>query len=495
MTSFILIRIQEHHENHQFPIELSFCEKGNLIRFEGYLPPIPASVFDCYEELKCLYGNLESTRIRIPERQPKKRIKTWQDNIIQRIKLNQDIEEKLIEEISQWLNSSSLHWNPIKREIVGLIRLAKTQSEKPVILLCCKANNLKKLPLHLWNLFEDNGIEVCYYFGNLQTPPKTPFLLRDTLEVIAIQGGGNEIEVEQEQKLWNELKKITFHRVKIKWLKNPSLGDFHQLWQKRYDVIYFAGHSQTIVNADVGSRGRWYINSQEFLTIKILKKTLEQCSKNGLKLAIFNSCQGMGITEDLAQLNVANLKIIFMREPIPNCVAPKFLQHLLTALEQGRTLFESMVEARGKLKEVSEFQLFRESDLKVRLPGIGLIPAIAWVCNMTASPFNLSQFHQKINKWLFLFSVSSFSVLFVVLLRSLGLLQLAELKFYDALIRLRPNQQVDERLLLVQITEGDVQNQPSSTRGAASLSDLSLQRLKEKLEKSKATAIGSRYLP
>ena len=74
--------------------------------------------------------------------------------------------------------------------------------------------------------------------------------------------------------------------------------------------------------------------------------------------------------------------------------------------------------------------------------------------------------------------------------RSMGWLQSWELKAYDHLMRLRPEEPPDERILLITVTGQDVINQPGSDRGGTSLSDKSLNRLLKKIEPAEPRAIG-----
>ena len=78
----------------------------------------------------------------------------------------------------------------------------------------------------------------------------------------------------------------------------------------------------------------------------------------------------------------------------------------------------------------------------------------------------------------------------IIGMRSLGWLQPWELQSFDWLMRMRPNEGLDKRLLLVIITEDDVQSQLGAERGALSLSDRSLNRLLAKLEQAQPRAIG-----
>lgn len=73
--------------------------------------------------------------------------------------------------------------------------------------------------------------------------------------------------------------------------------------------------------------------------------------------------------------------------------------------------------------------------------------------------------------------------------RWLGWLQPWELQSFDQLMRLRPGEPSDNRLLLVTITEADVQFQRPDERGGASLSDRALLQLLDRLNQGQPRAI------
>jgi CHASE2 domain-containing sensor protein len=73
--------------------------------------------------------------------------------------------------------------------------------------------------------------------------------------------------------------------------------------------------------------------------------------------------------------------------------------------------------------------------------------------------------------------------------RHLGLLQAAELKAFDQLLRLRPQEKPDPRLLVIAIAEDDFQL-PEQQNRKGSLSDRAFALLVEKLEKFQPRAIG-----
>ena len=73
--------------------------------------------------------------------------------------------------------------------------------------------------------------------------------------------------------------------------------------------------------------------------------------------------------------------------------------------------------------------------------------------------------------------------------RYLGVLQPLELKTFDQIMQLRPTEIPDSRLLVVTVTEEDVRSQQSE-KPRGSLSDKSLSKLLEKLERYQPAAIG-----
>lgn len=87
-------------------------------------------------------------------------------------------------------------------------------------------------------------------------------------------------------------------------------------------------------------------------------------------------------------------------------------------------------------------------------------------------------------------ALSTLSSLGVIGIRSVGILQATELQAFDHLMRTRPEEAPDQRLLLITVTEEDVQAQPLDERGAASLSDSALQQLLQKLEQANPRVIG-----
>jgi CHASE2 domain-containing sensor protein len=79
----------------------------------------------------------------------------------------------------------------------------------------------------------------------------------------------------------------------------------------------------------------------------------------------------------------------------------------------------------------------------------------------------------------------------VVLVRLVGILQPWELAAYDQLMRMRPSEGQDQRLLIVEVTDADIQSQiQRNEEGQGTLKDASLQGLLIKLQQAQPQVIG-----
>ena len=88
-----------------------------------------------------------------------------------------------------------------------------------------------------------------------------------------------------------------------------------------------------------------------------------------MKLAIFNSCDGLGLAQQFANLGLPY--IIVWREAVPDKIAQDFLRYFLAAFSAGKSLFASLRDARIKLQELTDKQ-----DIQKQPPGINWLPVI-----------------------------------------------------------------------------------------------------------------------
>ncbi|NER33788.1 MAG: CHASE2 domain-containing protein [Oscillatoria sp. SIO1A7] len=245
----------------------------------------------------------------------------------------------------QWLRSASLSdksersQQAEKQPVQVLLRLRHSNPETLV--------DLRRIPWHLWELIEsDRAIEIVLSSPESSKParPKTP-TLRERVRILAILGNSQGISIEEDLGI---LQKLPDAELTV--LEQPLRSEINdELWAKPWDIIFFGGHSETR-----GAAGRIYINenineqdSPEYLAIADLKHALQKAIDSGLQIAIFNSCDGLGLVRELEELQIP--QILAMREPVHDGVAKRFLQYFLAAFAGGKSLAMAVREARQKL--------------------------------------------------------------------------------------------------------------------------------------------------
>ncbi|NET29101.1 PDZ domain-containing protein [Okeania sp. SIO1I7] len=189
--------------------------------------------------------------------------------------------------------------------------------------------------------------EIALASPNFQRVDTTKNLdKKDKVKILVILG--DDAGTDADEQVIREL----IPDAEICWLIEPQRSELDEpLWQKSWDILFFAGHGKT---KDNGSIGTIQINGQDVLTISEIKNHLLQAVKSGLKLAIFNSCDGLGLAYQLAEGEDLHLpQIIVMRENLPVAIAPQFLEFFLKNYTQGLSLYSSLRESRQRL-QISE---------------------------------------------------------------------------------------------------------------------------------------------
>jgi CHASE2 domain-containing sensor protein len=337
---------------------------------------------------------------------------------------------------------------------------------------------LRRLPWHLWNFFEDYpkaevALSVQEY-GQVKSQSQTPI---GTIRILTVLGNSDGIDIQADRKLLEDLP-----GAETLFLEEPSRRELHEhLWDQRgWDILFFAGHSQT--EEDIG---RIYINQTDSLTLDQLRHALKRAISHGLKLAIFNSCDGLGLAQLLADLHIP--QVIVMRELVPDGVAQEFFRHFLTTFSKGQSLYTSVREAREKLEKLEG-----EYPCATWLPVICQNPAeelTTWQALRGSLMGDRSSWSRKHRLQTALLTSVVVTAL-VMGVRQLGVLERWELQAFDQLTRLRPAEQPDPRLLLVTVTEQDIQSQDPQERRGSSLSDHALSQLLEKLTIHNPRVIG-----
>lgn len=252
-----------------------------------------------------------------------------------------------------WLqHSQDQGWQKIRERLVK--ELANNSDEFRVI-ITAKNSELCKLPWHIWDLMESNpDVEIAFSYPSDGESELLETNYNNQVRILAILGDSSGIDTKRDRdaiKRLNDAKPVFLtqptSRELIKYLRKPE----------GWDIFFFAGHSET--NGEIG---RIYINESESLEISNFKNALKEAIRYGLKLAIFNSCDGLGLAQQLADLHIP--VIIVMRSPVPDEVAQSFLREFLTEYAYGQPLYTSVRRARERLEEFQD------------LPGATWLPVI-----------------------------------------------------------------------------------------------------------------------
>ncbi|MBD2284503.1 CHAT domain-containing protein [Anabaena cylindrica FACHB-170] len=253
--------------------------------------------------------------------------------------------KQLRDNINTWLKSVEF------LEIERQLRSQLNRNEEIRVILETNDDSLRRLPWHCWDFFRDYPqAELGLSRTEYQRRDATQSLCnRNKVRILAILGNSQGIDLQREATFLKELENI----AEVVQLNQPSRQEFNkQLWDSLgWDILFFAGHSQS-----KGDTGIIYINdnpTNNSLTIGELEEALTAAIDRGLKLAIFNSCDGLGLANALGKLHIP--QVIIMREPVPNCVAQQFFQNFLEAFAIKRqTLYLAVQQARRQLQGLED---------------------------------------------------------------------------------------------------------------------------------------------
>lgn len=490
MEKLVALKLDGDLESVGVRVTLLIAKEGELPEFEttGFLPPFPELAIHLQRHWQEKYPSLE-TEYRI---KPKKII--HQGSINQRIEEFKESGVQLCDRLTVWLNSEPF------RDIDRRLRERLNPDEAIRFVIRTEDRQLQKLPWQQWDFFDRYPLaELALSSTQFERiHPSVPVTAKDKVRILAIFGDSAGLDLDKDRQLLESLP-----NAETTFLVEKSHQEINeQLW-KPWDIIFFAGHSET-----EGETGRIYINPTESLTVDELWYGLKKAVKQGLKIAIFNSCDGLGLAQRLHDVQIPQM--IVMRELVPDYVAQEFLKHFLTAFAHGSSFYLSVREAREKLQGL-ESQFPCASWLPVICQNLAQVPP-TWqdliqepepeieIINPPNPPCQgVSKNDETVSLpsspqfpwrgWQKVLLASAIATSLVMGVRSLGWLQPAELKAYDQLMQLRPDEGPDPRLLVVAVTEEDLRL-PEQQQKKGSLSDLALYRLLQKLESYQPRVIG-----
>ncbi|WP_414565045.1 MULTISPECIES: CHAT domain-containing protein [unclassified Anabaena] len=350
-----------------FPVILRIREDGAAdteIQVEGHLPPA-VDILEPLENWQSKYRQSVISQERIIPRPNAVTNFSW-------IELSSQMREYL----NNWLNSSSREWRRVRDQL--LWNLSETDDEIQVLIQTNDAQ-LRQLPWNLWDLFSEQyrNAEIALSLPEFRPPRHRSLSVTNNVRILAILGDTTNIDVQQDRAILERLP-----QAKIEFLEEPKRDQLNrQLWEKHWDILFFAGHSDSNESGEIG---RIYINRDDCLTLDELGYALIKGIEQGLKLAIFNSCDGLGLAHRLATWGLPYS--IVMRQPVPDVIAQEFLKNFLEAFVRQKSLYMAVREAREKLQ-----------GLEKDFPYASWLPVICQ--NPAARPFSWSEpMHNSINE-------------------------------------------------------------------------------------------------
>ncbi|MBW4492277.1 MAG: CHAT domain-containing protein [Oscillatoria princeps RMCB-10] len=343
MGKRVIITLLKGNFQQGFPALLRIREDGTPperdIQVEGHLPPHP-KIADLYGYWKLAYDKGLGVR---------GSLKT--ESSVTDLPCSK-LAENFADSLKTWLNSGDTEWQKIRDGLQQNLRRddeisAIIQTEDP---------KLRLLPWHLWDLFAQyyNKAEIAISSPQY-TPSGTKTPSGNRVRILAILGDkkGTDSQTEINPQADLDLLKLHLRDAEIVPLVEPQPEDFRRyLWDERgWHILFFSGHS----SSEIGGQTGWIkINQNDILTVQEFKNALRKAIENGLQLAIFNSCHGLGLANQIEELRIP--QIIVMRERVLDKAAQDFLQHFLAAFSGGETrkcasLHSAVREARLKLED------------------------------------------------------------------------------------------------------------------------------------------------
>ncbi len=306
---------------------------------EGFLPPLPPNLESSFNEWQSAYRQIEAVRSCATFRLTPKSVTIYS---------HAEHTLAVKEELNQWLNTYDNRWRPIRDRLIAIAQQLHQLNDEIRVIIDAKDIDLRRLPWQEWNLFEEHypNAEVALSAPknkNKQSDKLVP--QSQHIRILVVVGRSDGINTKDDLKVIQDLET---DGVEVRCLIKPSRRELSEaLWDEQgYHIFVFTGHSGSQEDGQIG----WIeLNDQDSLTIEEFKEALKQAIDKGLQLAIFNSCDGLGLANQLAQIHLP--QVIVMREPVPDPVAVDFLRYFFQEFTHNhKSLFSSVKKARKRLE-------------------------------------------------------------------------------------------------------------------------------------------------
>jgi hypothetical protein len=226
--------------------------------------------------------------------------------------------------------------------------------DRILLIIISEELNIWQLPWHFWDFCNDypDAVEVFAKprFTNVRHIKPQP---DGAVNILALSGRDARSNLDLSFLKTLPQSNPTFERE-----ATSASRVVEKLQEVKPSIFIFYGHGDTIEYRSFQD-GVIYLDNDTPLEISRLRLELQAAIDRGLQIAIFNCCNGLGLAEQVTDLNIPY--IIVMREIIPNQIAQEFLENLLTEYSQGKSFPAAFQQARQNMRLASgEFAQFAD---------------------------------------------------------------------------------------------------------------------------------------
>ncbi|MBE7379844.1 MAG: hypothetical protein F6J95_000345 [Leptolyngbya sp. SIO1E4] len=221
----------------------------------------------------------------------------------------------LTDQMQTWLRAKEF------QKVLSRMKEVLSLNDEIQIIIRTDDDLIFRLPWHHWefpkqyHLTEISFSTSSHSYSLVRNQDLKPL---QSLKILAIFGDDIGINLRRDESLLDS-NIPNGSDIFLKKLHRPSkekLGE--ELRENMWDILFFSGHSES-----QQGKGILYLEGSRSIYLDELKDDLETAIHKGLKLAVFNSCDGLELAKYLQNLQLP--QVVVMREPIPDEIAHDFL--------------------------------------------------------------------------------------------------------------------------------------------------------------------------
>ncbi|WOD37279.1 NfeD family protein [Nodosilinea sp. E11] len=335
---------------------LAVAEIGNegespSVEIQGWLPALSNHFLKMLEDWRIAFSNLDlKKRLKVKKVSVGKvpsyqYIQPYVNISSQKVSWNEtceDLASKLSSEMNAWLNSQG--FCRIKEKIQQELKF----NENLQIIIRADDASICRLPWNCWEfLAKNSNSEISFSLASesYKSTPSRQFSHLEGLKILAVMGDNEGLDLDRDRQI---LENQLFEKFSVfLQVLQPSSEELKkELKNGSWDMLFFSGHSETL-----NGEGVIYLRNGESVYLSGLASSFSEAISKGLKLAIFNSCDGIGIAKSVQDLQIP--QAIVMRELVPDKVAHDFLSAYVEGIQNLNSdspLYLAERYARDKIK-------------------------------------------------------------------------------------------------------------------------------------------------